>query len=461
MPGDAHELEADRVAEQVMRMPGPRVHCACGGACPRCRTEPPGHGHVQRTRVQARDTGRVAAPPVVHEVLAGSGRPLAPATRAFFEPRFGRDFRDVRIHTGDRAGTSARAVDARAYTVGRDVVFAPGEFAPDTDTGRRLLAHELVHVVQQTSGGAPEIARVPTKSGARKGRYTYSTNCGWIDWGHASPRLPLQLIQLVTRASNALRAAGKAATPTTGQLTTPTMRSQAVGLVLSSANIRVRLVRPLSGKEVNEVALSIFKTLSIAFEAQQIWTDIVGKSAFAQEDLPSNLIGFYMAVRGFNRQAIMTSCKGLSVSGSVAEYTRNSSFVRNRSFNPIGATGSWPAELSTINDRAGAALYQTQRIATTQGLGSFTFCPMYRVVGTIGETDLFIVSFGGKRFTAADDLRVVPTYRSRPTMNGRYGHVSNIHVRPARPSDEAKFRLAGLTRWPVELPEPVLQCLPK
>ncbi|WP_152043377.1 eCIS core domain-containing protein [Salinigranum salinum] len=93
------------------------------------------------------------------------GRPLPTSVRAFFEPRFGTTFDDVRIHTDSRAAAAARAVQARAFTVGRDVVFGAGAYAPETTRGRRLLAHELTHVVQQSGGSAsrsgPTVGRTP------------------------------------------------------------------------------------------------------------------------------------------------------------------------------------------------------------------------------------------------------------------------------------------------------------
>lgn len=95
----------------------------------------------------------IGLPPVVQEVLRAPGQPLEPATRAFMESRFGHDFSRVRVHTDAKAAESARAVNARAYTVGRDVVFGEGGYAPDTSDGRRLMAHELAHVVQQGRGG--------------------------------------------------------------------------------------------------------------------------------------------------------------------------------------------------------------------------------------------------------------------------------------------------------------------
>jgi hypothetical protein len=88
-------------------------------------------------------------PPIVHEVLRSSGQPLDAAARAFLEPRFGHDFSGVRLHTDAKAAESARAVNALAYTVGRDVVFGQERYASEAPAGRELLAHELAHTIQQ------------------------------------------------------------------------------------------------------------------------------------------------------------------------------------------------------------------------------------------------------------------------------------------------------------------------
>jgi hypothetical protein len=178
--GDAFEQEADRVAEQVMRAAPERVtfpafagfgvlqrKCACAGEpgvsgqCAGCQEE----GKLQR---RAASTGEpTTAPPIVHEVLRSPGQPLDGATRAFMEPRFGHDFGRVRVHMDARAAASARAVNARAYTVGQDVVFAARQYVPETFEGRRLISHELAHVLQQSdnrnssglSASAPVIQR--------------------------------------------------------------------------------------------------------------------------------------------------------------------------------------------------------------------------------------------------------------------------------------------------------------
>ena len=84
------------------------------------------------------------------QAIQYGGQPLSKSERAYFEPRFGADFSQVRLHSDAQAAESARAVNAKAYTQGQDVVFGVGQYAPGTGEGRRLMAHELTHVVQQS-----------------------------------------------------------------------------------------------------------------------------------------------------------------------------------------------------------------------------------------------------------------------------------------------------------------------
>jgi hypothetical protein len=147
-PGDALEREADRVADQVMRMHGPALDAAGIGAVAI-------RGALQRKTQDPQGAGAMAPGlDSIAATLRQGGRALDPAARAFLEPRFGIDFSAVRIHTGSQAAASARAINARAYTVGSDVVFDTGEYAPHRDSGMRLLAHELAHVVQQGAARA-------------------------------------------------------------------------------------------------------------------------------------------------------------------------------------------------------------------------------------------------------------------------------------------------------------------
>jgi hypothetical protein len=133
--------------------------CACGthasgGECEECSKQKQTLQPATRSpEPQTRNSNGVS--PIVHEVLRSPGQPLDPATRAFFEPRFGHDFSQVRVYTDARAAESARAVNARAYTLGENVVFGAGRFSSHFGEGRRLLAHELTHVVQNRRQGNP------------------------------------------------------------------------------------------------------------------------------------------------------------------------------------------------------------------------------------------------------------------------------------------------------------------
>lgn len=126
--------------------------CACRGTpgptgeCAECRKKRLGLRRKAKSRAATPTT-----PPVVYRVLRSTGRPLDHATRAFMEERFGHDFGQVKVHTDAEAAESARSVHSLAYTVGRNVVFGSGQYAPHTLQGRKLLAHELTHVVQQDS----------------------------------------------------------------------------------------------------------------------------------------------------------------------------------------------------------------------------------------------------------------------------------------------------------------------
>lgn len=237
--GDKYEQEADRVAEQVMRMPEPKVQrkgcLSCndideliqtkpivGRITPlvqrqveeeesaqrkpsQCEAymrpnlvveEPEGEKLVQRlSRASVTTQSRTASPNStgnkffaasmetgIHG-LSGGGRPLPESSRAFFGPRFHMSFANVRVHTEQSASEMANRLNARAFTVGRDIVFARGEYAPSSSKGRQLLAHELTHVVQQTGPQAETSAtfvqRFVSEDVAKvKDLVSY----GFIDW---------------------------------------------------------------------------------------------------------------------------------------------------------------------------------------------------------------------------------------------------------------------------------------
>lgn len=149
-PDDALELEADAVAESVTRSGGER-----------------GQIEIRRQSEEEEETVQSKAEQAVPEIprdieesinaQKGGGQPLGEPVRAHLEPAFGRDFSQVRVHTNADAGTLCRDLGAKAFTTGSDVFFAPGAYQPQSDDGRRLIAHELTHVVQQDA--APSILR--------------------------------------------------------------------------------------------------------------------------------------------------------------------------------------------------------------------------------------------------------------------------------------------------------------
>jgi hypothetical protein len=171
-PGDRFEREADRVADKVLRMPVPAVQraCACGGTCAACRD---GEDHVHTKPASARPPAATPALAAHVAAMKGGGHPLPAAERAYLEPRFGRDFGHVRLHTDRAAADAARGLSARAFTTGGHIAFGAGAYAPGTTEGRRLLAHELTHVVQQGATGAPALQRYTDDERA---------TCECLDW---------------------------------------------------------------------------------------------------------------------------------------------------------------------------------------------------------------------------------------------------------------------------------------
>lgn len=168
-PGDQYEQEADRVVDHVMRMPDPatvadaskqsmqhplaiqRVCTECEDNMQRQPMEEEKQPEEQMQK-QAKPGHNPTVHPNFHNQitnLQNGGRPLPQAERAFFEPRFGHDFSQVRVHTDGQAAHMANSINAKAFTVGRNIAFGSSEYQPETTIGRKLLAHELTHVIQQ------------------------------------------------------------------------------------------------------------------------------------------------------------------------------------------------------------------------------------------------------------------------------------------------------------------------
>jgi hypothetical protein len=183
------------MADIVTRMPAPASNSArltsasAGGVvqrpCAGCEEESKALT-VQRREAGA-DTPQVT-PAVAASVnaLRGGGSPLPASTREFFEPRFGADFSQVRLHTGTRAADTAKSINAKAFTLGRDIAFSAGQYAPESPEGQHLLAHELAHVVQQ-DGEHMQRARTQAREGAATGRPPSVRGGGPLNFLSASP----------------------------------------------------------------------------------------------------------------------------------------------------------------------------------------------------------------------------------------------------------------------------------
>ena len=169
-PGDIYEQEADRVANKVMKMSSLESLAAVTATdedekvnrkCKSCEDEEEEEKKVQR---KTNNTDGFKIPKDILQSIGNIGRegglPLNVSTRTFMESRFGFDFSKVRIHTDEKAAESSQAVNALAFTTGNNIVFGKGQYTPTTEKGKRLIAHELTHVIQQ-SNGEKRIQRAP------------------------------------------------------------------------------------------------------------------------------------------------------------------------------------------------------------------------------------------------------------------------------------------------------------
>ncbi len=541
-PGDKYEQEADRIADEVMRMPEPREQLQIGTEEEEMLQTKPIVSKisplVQRQIEQEKKEGKVIQTKEQSSQITdwnsqtarkisnfwATGQPLPVSTQKFFELRFGTDFSNVRVQTGSNASESARTINARAFTIGNTIAFGTGEYSPESVSGRKLLAHELTHVLQQEqlSSNYSKIQRLPKSKdelGGSEPRYSYSSNCGWIDWGHVRPTFAKKLIDRVKEASKQMwnkeipyRAAtyhrpklvfeekcpvrydhkekyrsrkdpgsldivhheygvreyylsgfevGKSDsekfykfntaiqgdlqvaaeeqnppfsvpysifvkgfsdcldsdkknlnlrndraqsistlliighmtkyypydtgahhflneylrtngteigrrknrgvlilaipefTPENEEFESPVMESARYGLKFTRVKSILELKRSLKYREQLGVALWIFKELSKLFEAEQIWTESFGHSSFSNEDLPSNLIGFYLATMNKNISEMRTTVEPLCkvykpFQSKIMFDLYEGRWSKTYSFIPPGFEDDWPIEFNSI-----------------------------------------------------------------------------------------------------------------
>jgi hypothetical protein len=245
---DPLEQEADRIADQVLAAP---ANTTISTTLPR----------IQRFTEQATNQAEVA-PASVDRVLSSSGSPLEPGLQQDMSQRFGHDFSRVRVHTGVEADRSAQDVNANAYTVGHNIVFGAGLFTPETNNGRRLLAHELTHVVQQSGSDRTSIGVGNDKrdqSSIASDRESEQISLEHLPFKSGQIRaLPTQLVQRQTPVNSQNSVSGPKATATpsdwkdkVSKATTSTDRVALIQSVVSPVKVLDKTVEAAKDAAVN------------------------------------------------------------------------------------------------------------------------------------------------------------------------------------------------------------------
>ncbi|WP_299706859.1 DUF4157 domain-containing protein [uncultured Tateyamaria sp.] len=160
-PGDRYEQEADRIADQAVTGAmdaNPSTPDTAAGLRRQVVNDKGDNAEEIRAKPSGAAPSNAGGVTQASAAISSGGRPLPRYERSYFEPRLGQDFSKIRIHDDTRTGTAARGINARAYTLGNHIGFANGEYRPDTLSGKRLIAHELVHTVQRTAPGLVQCA---------------------------------------------------------------------------------------------------------------------------------------------------------------------------------------------------------------------------------------------------------------------------------------------------------------
>jgi len=194
---DPLEREADQVASAILRMPDQRF-----GSPPSVSTGGFDNGKSEYLHTKRAGTAPPLAPSIVHEVLRSPGHPLDSETRAFMEPRFGQNFSQVRLHTDQRAGQSARAINALAYSAGHHLVFGANQYSPTAPSSRHLIAHELAHFLQQRFAANSSVLRRQSAPDVQAPGTPVETTGRSQVQGHVGDDLAVKILELADKSNH-------------------------------------------------------------------------------------------------------------------------------------------------------------------------------------------------------------------------------------------------------------------
>ena len=253
---DAHEQEADAIADKVMRMAIPsRLDSFFKPANPfiqrKCACEE--EGNIQRKENSTTEVGGSNELDNYVSSLSSSGQSLPESSRSFFEPRFGQNFSHVKIHTGSVAAKSAQSINAVAYTTGNNIVFNEGQYSPNTESGQRLMAHELTHVVQQRGTNtsvqkaeeAPKCDMVSTIPSSERYNFIVSTDSFTSAAEEQRLRTKLSTIDMATSID--VLGMASADGPEANNETLSCKRAEKVATIITSSGHTVNRVKATGG----------------------------------------------------------------------------------------------------------------------------------------------------------------------------------------------------------------------
>jgi hypothetical protein len=389
---DEYEQEADAVADKVMRMSDHEQiqtkisPVTISRKCSKCEEEE----QLQR-KEDGKSDEQSEVPSIVSNVLGSAGSPLDGNSRSFMENRFGYDFGSVKIHTDAMAAKSAQSINALAYTSGNRIVFNEGQYSPSTQSGMKLLAHELTHVVQQSA--SPALAqRISRLTRAESLAYGQSLDTRYPNWLNVLPNCPCRYADAI-------------ASP---DWTNPDPTNFTTSWFHPGAATQVRSARG-------------YQSITGTSHGQQCCYDDAG-----------NLI---------------TEGAG---AGTPDVWTPVTHFSDHQTYD-VGTFNQLGWRIYTQYWRPN----QGSGCAPNAGGGRRVGSGRYRIVGAFEEIDLFILSIPLRTVTESENIQVMATGREHGGMVGGRGHYTHVEVVPMNSAATTLFGGDGPRYIPSYILQPI------